>query len=631
MTVPCTRSGPRASAAINPLVTLASAFLLACEAPPTPSEGSGFQDTLATRTDSLFVRQGVSLWNSLSNTLPVCWATTGAEAQKAVVRNALANTWERYANVHFTEFTPCTNNLFSWKVRARLDLDSQQPTSGGGGSAAEGLAALHFPNQGDSWGIIIGTQASQGRLEYLAVHEFGHTLGFGHEMDRNDNPERLPDGTACGSGAPEPGGTMLSAYDRDSIMHYCNLTGNGSGRLSAGDIYGAQYAYGPSQWFGGMKQRLLPLINFNADGIQDAVYLRDLSGNLGLSVNTALTTTSSPLTNNTPQAGSGAIAWLTGNANNDLRDDLFQLWNNNGQLALIVWNATTTSNVFQANPSQALLGDLSSTFKFLPVNVDNDFRTDILALSSLSNGQLSMAIHRSTGSNIYQTTWSSAMDAGAGAVEWLTGNLDLDGRTDVLQIWNNNGTIGVIGYRSNGTGYENAWMDGSGIQGGFDGVSRFFAMDVDRDSLTDVVQAYSFNGYLGFRVIKNIGGTQFATTWDSTFAPAGWAAVDWQVGDINTDGYPDLLQLWNDAGRLRVTVWQGNGTGFVNAGVNSTGITAPSVALSFRAGDMNGDGRTDIVQLRDDSRGSAFVSVHLYNPSTNSFTSLSSAASLGGL
>jgi len=36
--------------------------------------------------------------------------------------------------------------------------------------------------------------------------------------------------------------------------------------------------------------------------------------------------------------GSGAVAWLAGDANGDGKTDIFQLWDNNGRLGMIVYS-----------------------------------------------------------------------------------------------------------------------------------------------------------------------------------------------------------------------------------------------------------------------------------------------------
>ena len=74
----------------------------------------------------------------------------------------------------------------------------------------------------------------------IAVHEFGHALGFAHEQNRPDTPGEC----SREHGQGQKNEIMLTPYDAKSVMNYCNEDYNNNGELSPLDTSSAQKLYG---------------------------------------------------------------------------------------------------------------------------------------------------------------------------------------------------------------------------------------------------------------------------------------------------------------------------------------------------------------------------------------------------
>lgn len=98
------------------------------------------------------------------------------------------------------------------------------------------------------------------------------------------------------------------------------------------------------------------------------------------------------------------------------------------------------------------------------------------------------------------------------------------------------------------------------------------------------------------------------STWDSSFPNDTVNSFTWLAGDINGDAKNDLIKISNGPDGYYANVYKANGTGYDAfwSGKISDYSTAAS-SEHWLAGDINGDGMTDLIYVFRDSNGNQIV------------------------
>jgi VCBS repeat protein/FG-GAP repeat protein len=152
-------------------------------------------------------------------------------------------------------------------------------------------------------------------------------------------------------------------------------------------------------------------------------------------------------------------------------------------------------------------------------------------------------------------------------------DLNADGHPDVA-VAEADGFVSTFMNQGDGTlGVRRDYAAGSNGSG----PASIAAADVDSDGSADLVAA---NGSASISVFRNDGDGTFAAQRD--YQLAGGDAVSLAVGDLNSDGRPDVV-----TGGVSVLLNHGDGT-FTERDYDARGSN--SIAL----GDLNGDGKLDV-------------------------------------
>lgn len=182
--------------------------------------------------------------------ISICWENPDVAqiADLRMIRQSVADTWEKTSSVKFSGWGPCGKTGIT-DVRVRLA--DQDPKVDGLGNEIAGKkdgVILNIFFQHDPYLKKQCTQDQTSRnkcIRGMAIHEFGHILGFAHEQNRQDTPQWCKD---FKSG--RDGDWTTDIWDRDSVMDYCSSTEEEGQAwpqrqdLSDTDIYAVQILYG---------------------------------------------------------------------------------------------------------------------------------------------------------------------------------------------------------------------------------------------------------------------------------------------------------------------------------------------------------------------------------------------------
>lgn len=278
-------------------------------------------------------------------------------------------------------------------------------------------------------------------------------------------------------------------------------------------------------------------------------------------------------------------------------------FNRDGNLDLAVTNSGNNSVTI-------LLGSASGTFT--PVNnpqsagidpiglvvtdVNNDGNPDVVAFdaqNSSSTSQGAFAVLLGNGDGTLQTPQISNLAAVPG-MQAAVGDFNRDGKPDLAFTSSSTNQVSIVLNNTLPTAYPSgrsftAYADQPGGKGNMaDGVA---AADFNKDGLLDVAVSYLEDNAVRV-MLNNGGGFGAAATY-----PVGQQPFFVASGDINGDGYPDLVTANTTTGSKQgsISVLLNNGKGGNGTFAAAVNYTTGWLPYQVAVGDLNGDGYADVV------------------------------------
>jgi hypothetical protein len=268
---------------------------------------------------------------------------------------------------------------------------------------------------------------------------------------------------------------------------------------------------------------------------------------------------------------------------------------------------------------------------------------DGIAYIFADGSNVSIDVHQSTGSSFTLSRFATQIVAAQPDGQWLAGDFDGDGLTDLVQAYPSNGNIAFDVLLSNGSGFSVAsWS--VPVSGGYlYGNGTLLAGQFAGNCTSDL--AYAFvddDGNVSIDVYQSTGAGFTLARWTTmqgpfpspsataqfTSDPAAWTVTpprQWVAGDFNGDGHDDIAVAWNIANSsstgltLYTSTTGSSGPTFVYTPISSNGAGVGGWINEswWAAADVDGDGRKDLVYVFNDNGG---ISIDGYLSRSESFS-----------
>lgn len=312
-----------------------------------------------------------------------------------------------------------------------------------------------------------------------------------------------------------------------------------------------------------------------------------------------------------------ALSWLTLDVDGNGATDVIKVGEDSGRIVIEYYRPAADSKSFDFYSwDTATSNPLAKAGKFLGGDTDGDRSDDVISVFNDGSGKVAIDVYRINRSSYrmglavskrngpFQSTgpWDASQ-------KWFVADINNDGRADLIAVRNDAGNATTDVYLSTGSGFTYATWETQG--GGFWDAQKWFVGDVNGDGRPDLINVFDGGGAANVDVHLNTGSAFQIQRWLTNTGPYA-DSQKWFVGDVSGDGRADLVNVYNDQSLATIDVRLSTGSAFdykqweVRAGGYSD-------TQKWALADPKGKGTLDMINVFNDG-GRVSVDVHVSNP-----------------
>ena len=245
---------------------------------------------------------------------------------------------------------------------------------------------------------------------------------------------------------------------------------------------------------------------------------------------------------------------------------------------------------------------------------NGDGKSDLLALIKNAQGSMRYTIYFSTDDSLRFDSKSDGLIINYNDGKWLVGDVNGDGKDDIINVYKNSANRAIVTtIFSEGNRFGDI-ANTQVLEKYYD--SQIWATgDVNGDRKSDLVLVYGLSNGTTKVKVHLVSGSRYDSSNGNTINIDHVLSTNPTkvlVSDFNGDGKDDISLVYGGNGKTKAFIVYAGENSYIGQNVQRTELVGTGFENTqhWRAGDVNGDKKSDLIYVIPSTNGDALTGVH---------------------